>query len=211
MHMDGLTFIDHLIGHLAWPLAAIGVIVFLSLRHRGAINALIHRVQKAKAGLFEIELAEAKASANRAHLPPPAVLLPSKTPKDQTAPPTMSDLPEQLQSLFLTASFAPRTAVMQAQHLLNAYAWDASQRLDPEPTPYPTTTPPVQRATAVGLLAPEQADVLDRLRHAALRAYDPDEELTPGQAIDYVLVVTRLIEFMRGRFKELSKAAKGSE
>jgi hypothetical protein len=64
--MDWLTFIDHLIGHLAWPLVVAFLIVFLSVRHRPAIDALIHRLQKAKAGLFELELAEAKAEAEAA-------------------------------------------------------------------------------------------------------------------------------------------------
>jgi hypothetical protein len=37
--VDWLTFVDHLIGHLAWPLAVAGLIVFLSLRHRVAMEA----------------------------------------------------------------------------------------------------------------------------------------------------------------------------
>jgi hypothetical protein len=38
--MDWLTFFDHLIGHLAWPLVVAGLVVFLSLRHRAAIDLL---------------------------------------------------------------------------------------------------------------------------------------------------------------------------
>jgi hypothetical protein len=77
-HMDWLTFSDHVIGHIAWPLAVSGIIVFLSLRHRAAINDLLYRVQKAKAGLFEIEPAEAKVRAELADLPP-APAIPPRT------------------------------------------------------------------------------------------------------------------------------------
>ena len=78
-HMDWLTFIDHLIGHLAWPLVVAGLVIFLSLRHRVAFDTLLHRVRKARAGPFEAELDEAKAEADAAGLPPPSTKPPPDT------------------------------------------------------------------------------------------------------------------------------------
>jgi hypothetical protein len=74
--MDWLTFIDHLIGHLAWPLVVAALVLFLSLRHRVALDTLLHRVRKARAGPFEAELDEAKVEAERASLPLEPTVLP---------------------------------------------------------------------------------------------------------------------------------------
>jgi hypothetical protein len=169
-----------------------------SLRHRAAIDALLHRVKKAKAGLFELELAEAQASADRAQLPPPAVLPPSESPKDQAAKATYEP-PAQLYDLMHLALSEPRRAIVETYHFVNHYAWEASQGRDPEQTRYTDGSPDVMRLAAVNLLAPKYADVLDRLRDAALRAQDPEEEVTPGQALDYVLIASRLVGFMAGR------------
>jgi hypothetical protein len=204
--MDGLTFIDHLIGHVAWPLAATGLIVFLSLRHRVAINALIHRVQKAKAGRFEIELAEAKVRADRAHLPPPTVLPRSEASNGELARPTRGQPPARLQELVRLAISDPRRAVIDSYQFLNQYALETSERLDPEQTRYTDGSPAVMRAAAVNLLAPEHADVLDRLRDAALRALGSEDEVSPGQALDYALLASRLMGFMTGRLERLQEA-----
>src|SRR6266540_7133714 len=84
--MDVLTFVDHLIGHLAWPLAATGLVAFLSLRHRVALDALLHRVRKAKAGPFEAELDKAQAGAELAGLPPAPTLPPSEAGQVEPSP-----------------------------------------------------------------------------------------------------------------------------
>ena len=118
-HMDWLTFIDHFIGHLAWPLVVAGLIVFLSLRHRAAIDALIHRVQKAKAGLLELELAQAKAGADAAGLPPAALPLPGTE---------RIELPERTRMLeaefdrtLALAATNPRRAILEAYAFLTAF------------------------------------------------------------------------------------------
>jgi hypothetical protein len=117
--MDWLTFIDHFIGHLAWPLVVAGLIVFLSLRHRAAIDALIHRVQKAKAGLLELELAQAKAGADAAGLPPAALPLPGTE---------RIELPERTRMLeaefdrtLALAATNPRRAILEAYAFLTAF------------------------------------------------------------------------------------------
>jgi hypothetical protein len=210
--MDGLTFIDHLIGHLAWPLAVTGLIVFLSLRHRAAIDGLIHRVHKAKAGLFELELAEAKASADRVHLPPPPVIAPSEALSSQwyslrrNRLRAADDLPGEIGRLMLLATRDPRRAVVETDQFVNRYALETSEQLDPEQTRYTDGSPDVMRTAAVTLLAPEYVDVLDRLREAALRALDPAEKVSTGQAIDYVLLASRLVAYMNVRVRELEEA-----
>jgi hypothetical protein len=213
--MDGLTFIDHLIGHLAWPLAVTGLIVFLSLRHRAAIDGLIHRVRKAKAGLFELELEEAKASADRAHLPPPPVIAPSEALRSRYSRSfslrrnelrAADDLPGEIGRLMLLATKDPRRTVVETYQFVNRYALEASEQLDPEQTRYTDGSPDVMRTAAVTLLAPEHADVLDRLRVAALGTLDPAEKVSPGQAIDYVLLASRLVAYMNVRVRELQEA-----
>ena len=48
--------------------------------------------------------------------------------------------------------------------------------------------------------------MLDRLRYAALRALDPEENVLPGQAIEYVILATRLVAYMKDRIRSLKEA-----
>jgi len=198
--MDGLTFIDHLIGHLAWPLAVSGLIGFMSLRHRGAIDSLIHRVHKAKAGLFEIELAEAKARADRVHLPLPPVPAPSGAPKDRSARPTDSEPLDALDGLLQLAVENPRRAVIESYHRVHQYVEDASGQLDPGQFLDADGSPVASYPAAVRALTPEYLGILHRLRLAAILAQDPDEEVTPSQAREYVLLAYRVVAYMEGSF-----------
>ncbi len=101
--MDVLTFVDHLIGHLAWPLAATGLVAFLSLRHRVALDALLHRVRKAKAGPFEAELDKAQAGAELAGLPPAPTLPPSEAGQVEPSPRPTDRLEAWLRYLYMLA------------------------------------------------------------------------------------------------------------
>jgi len=192
--VDWLTFVDHLIGHLAWPLIVAGLVVFLSLRHRVAMDALLHRVRKAKAGPFEAELDEAKAAAEAAGLPSPDV---EKIARLQR--PTTDEPEAWLDYLGVLADVDPRSAVQQAYHFLNHQASEVTKRLYPDRAGYRDGEPSVARAAAVGLLPPEHVDVLDRLREAALSVHDPDVRISSQQARDYVLLIARLVTALRER------------
>jgi hypothetical protein len=199
--VDWLTFVDHLIGHLAWPLI-VGILVFvLSRRHRVAIDALLHRVRKAKAGPveFEMELGELKVKAEAAGLPPADQISASiSLSRSSRVEPEMW-----FRYLFWLADTDPRTAVIRAYHYLNQYAFEASKQLDPERTRYTSGSTAVMHAAALGVLAPEHVDVLDHLREAALSADDLGLEVSPRQAREYVELVARLVVAMRDRLRAL--------
>jgi hypothetical protein len=192
--VDWLTFISQMFGHLAWPLVVAVLVVFLSLRHRGAVDALLQRVRKAKAGPFEAELDKAEAAAAAASLPPAENI--------ELPRPSTSDPEAWLGYLLVLADIDPRGAVMRAYNYLNSYARQLGERLG-ERTRYTDGSPAVMRIAAVGILAPEHLDVLDRLREAALSAYNPEEEITPRQAREYVELVARVVVAMRERFRAL--------
>jgi hypothetical protein len=200
-HVDWLTFIDHLIGHLAWPLVVAGLDVFLSLRHRAAMDALLHRVRKAKAGPFEFEaeLDKAGAAAEAARLPPAERI----SPQFSLQWSSRAEPEAWFKYLLWLADTDPRAAVIRAYHYLNQYAFEASKQLDPERTRYTSGSPAVMHAAAVAILAPEHVEVVDRLGEAALSADDPDLEISPRQAREYVELVARLVVAMRDRLRAL--------
>jgi hypothetical protein len=191
--MDGLTFTDHLIGHLAWPLAVAGLIGFLSLRHRAAIDSLIHRVHKAKAGLFEIELAQVKAQADRMRLPSPPVSNAPGVPKDRPTFKTGQEEADVLEGLLKMAIEDPRRAVIESYHRVHDYARDQlGQFLDAD-------GPPVHSdPDAVKANASEYASILHNLRLVAILAQDPNEVVTPKRAREYVLLAVRAAAYMKG-------------
>ena len=200
--MDWLTFSDHLIGHLAWPLAVAGVIVFLSLRHRAAIDSLIHRVQKAKAGLFELELAQAKAGAEAAGLPPTAPPLPG-TEKIEL-PERTRMLEAEFDRALALAATNPRQAILEAYAFLTAFLVTvANFPAMQERVRYTDGSPAILSFAVTSLLAPEHAHVLDNLRDAAQSALD--EDVTPQQARDYVQLARRLLLAVAERFPSLEE------
>jgi hypothetical protein len=188
--MDWLTFFDHLIGHLAWPLAVAGLIVFLSLRHHAAIDALIHRIQRAKAGLFELELAQAKAGAEAAGLPPATP--PLRGTEKIELPERTRMLDAEFDRALALAATNPRQAILEAYAFMTAFLVTvANLPVMQERVRYTDGSPAVLSFAVTSLLAPEHAHVLDSLRDAALSALD--EDVTPQQARDYVQLVRRLL------------------
>jgi len=212
--MDWLTFIDHLIGHLAWPLVVAGLVVFLSLRHRVALDTLLHRVRKARAGPFEAELDEAKVEADRANLPSPSTVLP---PED-SGPGRLSEAdieamqrlrtekPEEWLSFFMeVADRDPFGAAHGSFHRLSGYLDYAARRLDPERMRRMDAGPFGRKWAyeAIGLLTPEHEKVLERLRDALRAAQEWDEQVSRQQARDFVLLVARLVSAVQERFHML--------
>jgi hypothetical protein len=211
--MDWLTFIDHLIGHLAWPLVVAGLVVFLSLRHRAALDTLLHRVRKARAGPFEAELEEAKAEADRASLPPaPPVRSPPD--RDPLSPEEveemqrmrMEDTDRWLGFFMEVAERDPFTAVHGSYHRLNVYLYQAAQRLDPERVRrVEVAQGPLGAAAAevVGLLTREHEKVLHRLGDAVRSVHEWDEQVSRRQAREFVLLVARLVSAVQERLHML--------
>jgi hypothetical protein len=196
--MDWLTFTDHLIGHLIWPAAVIGLVVFLSKRHRAALDALLGRVRKAKVGPFEAELDELKAEAEAASLPPVPPLPPSEPEPPEPPEPTPSEAEARVRAARRMAARNPRNAILQSYLYLNGYLLGFARGLDPEQTRFTDGSPATMRAAVVALLAPEHVDVLDRLRETALSALE-DEDVSPRQAREYVDLVMRLMAAIRQR------------
>lgn len=212
--MDWLTFIDHLIGHLAWPLVVAGLVVFLSLRHRVALDTLLHRVRKARAGPFEAELDEAKAEAERASLPLASTVLPpediglgrlSEADFEEMERLRIEDPEEWLRFFMEFAERSPLVAVHGSYHHLNGWLYEAAKRLDPkrvrimgDPGPLGPT-----RAAAVGLLTPELDKVLRRLSDALHSAQEWDEQVSRRQAREFILLVARLVSAVQERLHML--------
>lgn len=201
-HMDWLTFTDHLIGHLAWPLVVAGLVVFLSLRHRVALDTLLHRVRKARAGPFEAELDEAKAEAERANLPAEPTAL--STEDDEERWPLRITDPEEWLSFFMElADRDPSGAVHGSYHFMNAYLYEVANRLNPELARIAGERSGWGRAASVGLLTPEHEKVRERLRDAVRSASDWDEQVSYRQAREFILLVARLVSAVQERLHML--------
>ena len=201
--MDWLTFIDHLIGHLAWPLVVAGLVVFLSLRHRVALDTLLHRVRKARAGPFEAELDEAKAEAERANLPAEPTALSTEGDEERRRQLRFTD-PEEWLSFFMElADRDPLGAVHGSFHFMNGYLYEAANRLNPELTRIAGVRSGWGRAASVGLLTPEQEKLRERLGDAVTSASEWDEQVSYRQAREFVLLVARLVSAVQERLDML--------
>ena len=124
--MDSLTFIDHLIGHLAWPLTISGLGLFVLIRRPRLVQGLLDRIHKGRVAGFEFELAEVKASADRAGLPPAPLPSAQKAKKGGRRP---SDNPvkDLLDRLVRVAITNPRRAVTEAYAIVDQLASAATQ------------------------------------------------------------------------------------
>jgi len=200
--MDWLTFIDHLIGHLVWPLTTASLTMFVLVRRRALIERLLHRVRRVEAGRFKAELDQAKAEAEEAELPPAPPLPPWAEPIPLTRPTTDRAEPW-LRYLSWLVTSHPRRAVLEAYFYLTDFLLRASERVDPERIRY--TSGPPGFAVAV-LLAPEQGEVLSRLRTAAIDTLDEGEIISTDQAREYVLLAMRLVLVVQVRLSELPES-----
>jgi hypothetical protein len=207
--MDVLTFTERLVGHLVWPLVVAGLVVFLAVRHRTAFEDMIRRVEKAKAGLVEFQLAQAKVEADAAGLPPaeaPALPVTEKTGQPE---PTTGMLEASLDYNLALADTNPRQAVLEAYAFMNAYLLTVAYHPDMEErVRYTDGSPAVLRFAVATLLAPEHADVLERLRETAVTALE--EDVSPRQARQYVQLVKRLLLAVDERLRTLEVRSSGS-
>jgi hypothetical protein len=192
-----------------------GLVVFLSVRHRAALDDLLQRVRKARAGpFFEAELDEAKAVADRANLPlAPPILLPTDIDREELwAADTekmdklrIEDPEEWLRFFMDMADRFPFAAAHGAYHRLNSYLRYAAYRLDPEGMPSKDVGGFgwAWAIEATGLLTPELVMVWEHLGDALKGAQDWDEQVSRQQAREFVLLVARLVSAVQARLHML--------
>jgi hypothetical protein len=196
--MDALTFIDHLIGHLAWPLTLGGLALFVLIRRPGLVQNVVERFHKGKLAGFEFELAEAKASAERAHLPPAPLPSPD-TGQDREWESPDSRVSVLLSRLILVAMTDPRQAVIEACEVINKYVGEvAFEIIKDAADQYGKGSPEHQRVLKMPLLEPETEVVLNRLRGAATLAKDSEANISRRQAMDYVVLASRVAGYLQG-------------
>jgi hypothetical protein len=196
--MDSLTFIDHLISHLAWPLTIGGLGLFVLVRRRGLVQDVVDRFQKGKLAGFEFELAEAKASAERAHLPPAPLLSPD-TGEDREWELPDSRVSVLLSRLILVAMTDPRQAVTEAYEVIRSFVGEVAGEIIKETIDqHGKGSPEHKRVLVMPLLEPETEVVLNRLRDAATLAKDSEVNISRSQAMDYVVLASRVTGYLKG-------------
>jgi hypothetical protein len=178
MVVDGLTFVATMVGHLAWPAAA--VIVALLFRKR--IEALLARPAKRwKVGPVEAEWEEAAAEAS--------VEL-AKSPEADSAPPRAAEPGPGSPAALLNV--APRAAVLEMgvrlEQMLRVYLEQAGIAVPP------TSLLGLARAAEQGgLLSPELAQVVDQLRFLRNLAAHGNEPISKEQAREFVDLANAVI------------------
>lgn len=193
-----MTFIDHLIGHLAWPLTIGGLGLFVLVRRPGLVQDVVDRFQKGKLAGFEFELAEAKASAERAHLPPAPLLSPD-TGEDRDWELPASRVSVLLSRLILVAMTDPRQAVIEAYEVTRSFVAEVAGEIIKETIDqYGKGSPEHKRVLAMPLLEPETEAVLNRLRDAATLAKDSKVNISRSQAMDYLVLASRVAGYLKG-------------
>jgi hypothetical protein len=176
--MDLLTFISTLVGHLAWPIAAVAVLWMF----RQSLVQLIPLLRKAKYKDFEVEFGE-RLQAIEAEA---EIILPKPEPR------ALPQAGGELESLAKLAELSPRGAIVEAfthvEAAVNALAEAAG--IDPSTR---TFTGRVLALGGKGIVTPEYGPLFDRLR--ALRsvaAHSSAYEPTSEQAHEFIALALRL-------------------
>jgi hypothetical protein len=204
--MDGLTFTDHLIGHLAWPVAVSGLVLFILVRRRATVEGLLHRARKLGVGPFTAELDQAEAKAEQAGLAPAPTLSFLEAEAIPLRPAATEGPEPWFRDLSLLAVENPRRAVVEAYRWLTDFLLKASEYLDPERYRYTEGTPAVRRLAAQAVLAPDHAALLTNLSDAAELALHDDDIIDADRAIQYVQLVARLVAAVREGLPEVPES-----
>lgn len=169
--MDALTFIAAMVGSLAWPVVAL----FVALLFRRRIEALLARPAKRwKIGPIEAEWEEAAAEAS--------VEL-AKSPEADSAPPRPIEPSPGSPAALLHV--APRAAVLEMgarlEELLRVQLARAGVSV-----PHTSLLGLARAAQEAGLLSPELAQAIDRLRFLRNLAAHGSEPISREQADEFV-------------------------
>jgi hypothetical protein len=200
-------FIAHIIGSLAWPIAAVTIAVFF----RKPIAQLIGNITRFKVGSLEGEVRsglkelspateigdsegspEQRSGTQANELPQPSQLA--------LPPPSQLALPPPDEDVIAAA---PSGAVVQAWAQLEDVLRDAARRLDlrttndSEPVNAITITKRLLSANAIGATTLETIFALRQLRNRVVHSWAEAQRLSPDVAADFVGKVSEIAHRVR--------------
>lgn len=185
--MDGLTFADHLIGHLMWPLIAVIALVafYPVIRERIAV---LERLKVGPSGL-EGEFGSVLEKSDR-------------TMAAATVPPPPPDVVEDRQRFERIAEISPRAAVLEAFTVVDNALKQRLIELGVTPeVPVVSevrSTDAIVDAQRVGLLDNAAGEVWKNLRALSNAArHEPGLSITREQAIDYARLAAQLLSTIK--------------
>jgi hypothetical protein len=186
--MDVLSFIASIVGSLAWPATAFGIVLLL----RKQLVAMLPYLRKLKAGPVEAEF-EREVEVLEAESP-------------LSLPPTEQKLlTDESKRLLELAQVSPRAAILEAWHGVEFAARNAV--LHNAGSPIPEITTPVRVAkelVRLDLLSPEEIGLFHDLRGLRNQAtHSPDFHPSFESVHSYLMLAKRL----RSRLLELSGGA----
>ena len=147
--MDNLTFATKVLEHLAWPVVALVIVLYL----RSEIRQLLPNVKKLKVGSVEaeFELAVSKLETKAASLP--------EVPASAVPPDPEDDVVRQL------AVYHPRSAILEAWREIEIAANQALAATEPPNASRPRRATEVMKLVAQKeMLPPLSLEMLDSLR-----------------------------------------------
>ncbi len=183
--MDGYTFAAEFAKALAWPLAAVMIVVLL----RHDIRKLLPFLRKAKYGELEVEFGERleKASENACAILPPPTPRPALAAAESTIAEPGTD------RLLALTNDAPAAAILQAWLEVE----HAARTVAAQSTNVSEHLPPAQlkRYLIQREMDPAVIAVFDSLRSLRNQAaHGRGLEITPGEAAEYVMLSRRFVD-----------------
>lgn len=175
--MDALTFIEQMVGHLAWPAV---ILVVLLVFHK-QIGERIPQITRLRAGPFDAEFTEALRDSEDAM-------------SDAHIPPASPEVEEDRRRLERIARISPRAAVMEAftlvDNALKAKVVDLGLAAAISDV---RSTQAIIAAQEHGLVGPAEVEVWNNLRALSNTARHEERfDVEPKRVFDYIALATSL-------------------